>query len=90
MSCSNLTLYLFDMLLRFKIILEISAFTTICFSFLSFFFGFMLCTRESEKGSARMSLKVSFYLFLFSLAAIVLIIFLPSKEFLDHVITNGC
>lgn len=89
MSCSNLTLYLFDMLLRFKIILEVSAFTTICFSFVSFFFGFM-CAQEGETGSAKMTFKVSFYLFLFSLSAIVLIIFLPSEEFLDHVITNGC
>lgn len=88
MSCSNLTLYLFDMLLRLKAILGVLLFSAIVVSLTGFFVSF-LASQEDEK-TAEKSFKFSLYIFLFFLATLVIIILLPSENFLEHMITNGC
>lgn len=88
MSCSNLTLYLFDMLLRLRAILGVLLFSAIVLSATGFIVS-LFVSQEDEK-AAEKPFKFSLYIFYFFLTTLVIIILLPSEEFLDQVITNGC
>lgn len=85
MNCSNTSLYLFDTFFKFRIFLEISFFIAIIISLTCFLALYLVNEENAEKPN-----KVGIYSFFYSLGALVLIVFLPSKAMIEHVLNCGC
>lgn len=89
MNCSNTYLYLFETYFEFRILIEISFFVAILISLTCFFVGFLASQFDNEEMAEKPN-KVGIYSFFYSLGALVLIVFLPSKAMIEHVLNCGC
>lgn len=89
MNCTNEIFYLFDTYLKFRIFLEFSFFIAAVISLTCFIVGFLVSSQEHE-GIETKLYKVTFYSSWYILGALVLIIFLPSKAMIEHVLNCGC
>ena len=85
MNCSNTSLYLFDTFFKFRILLEISLFVAIIIALTCFLASYLVNEENAEKHN-----KVGIYFFFYSLIALVLIVILPSKAMIEHVLNCGC
>ena len=89
MNCSNTTLYLLDTFLKFRLVIEISYYVAILISLTCFVVGYLASQLGNEK-MAEKPTKVGIYSFFYSVGALVLIVFLPSKSMIEHVLNCGC